>query len=116
MRIHPTTSRLRRTRYNAREALRRYGKHEIVHARNISEKHDANTFAPRSRKRISTNVAASSGIALPLNGMLRKDAEPDWDSPTPGQLEAFETLKQKLVTPPMLGLPKTPLNASTQTK
>ena len=28
-------------------------------------------------------VAGYYGIARPLNGMLRKDAEPDWDSPTP---------------------------------
>ena len=39
--------------------------------------------------------------------MLRKDAEPDWYLPMPDQLEAFETLKQKLVTPPVLGIPKT---------
>ena len=52
-------------------------------------------------------VAGYSGIAPPLNGMLRKDAEPDWDSPTPDQLQAFETLKRKLVTPPILRLPKT---------
>ena len=39
--------------------------------------------------------------------MLQKDAEPDWDSPTPDQLEVFETLKRKLVTLPILGLPKT---------
>ena len=38
--------------------------------------------------------------------MLRKDAEPDWDSPTNDELEAFETLIRKLVTPPILGLPK----------
>ena len=38
--------------------------------------------------------------------MLRKDAEPDWDSPTNDELEAFETLKRKLVAPPILGLPK----------
>ena len=38
--------------------------------------------------------------------MLRKDAEPDWDSPKNDELEAFETLKRKLFTPPILGLPK----------
>ena len=46
-----------------------------------------------------------SGIARPLNAMLRKDAEPDWDSLTNDELEAFETLKRKLATPPILGLP-----------
>ena len=38
--------------------------------------------------------------------MLRKDADPDWDSPTNDELEAFETLKRKLVAPLILGLPK----------
>ena len=52
-------------------------------------------------------VAGYSDLARLLNGMLRKDAEPDWDSPTPDPLEAFETLKRKLVTPLVLGLPKT---------
>ena len=52
-------------------------------------------------------VAGYSAIARPLNGMLRKDADPDCDSPTPDQLEAFETLKRKLVTPQIRGLPKT---------
>ena len=51
-------------------------------------------------------VTVYSGIERPLNAMLRKDAEPDWDSPTNDELEAFETLKRKLVTPPILGLPK----------
>ena len=52
-------------------------------------------------------VAGYSGTAPPLNGMLRNDAKPDWDSPMPDQLEAFETLKRKLVTPPILELLKT---------
>ena len=51
-------------------------------------------------------VTVYSGIARPLNAMLRKDAEPHWDSPTNDELEAFETLKRKFVTPPILGLPK----------
>ena len=51
-------------------------------------------------------VTGYSGIARSLNAMLRKDAEPDWDSPTKDELEAFETLKRKLVAPPILGLPK----------
>ena len=52
-------------------------------------------------------AAGYFGIARPLNGMQRKDAEEDWDSPTQNQLEAFKTMKRKLVTPPALGLPKT---------
>ena len=52
-------------------------------------------------------LAGYSSIARPLNGMLRKDVEPDCDSPKPDQFEAFETLKRKLLTAPLLGLPKT---------
>jgi len=44
-------------------------------------------------------------IARPLNSMLSKDAEPDWDDPSPDQIEAFDTLKARLVAPPILGLP-----------
>ena len=51
-------------------------------------------------------VTGYSGITGPLNAMLREDAEPDWDSPTNDKLEAFETLKRKLVATPILGLPK----------
>ena len=38
--------------------------------------------------------------------MIRKDADPDWDLNTSDKCEAFETVKRKLVTPPILGLPK----------
>ena len=51
-------------------------------------------------------VTGYSGIARPLNAMLWKDAEPDWDSSTNDELDAFGTLKRKLVAPPILGLPK----------
>ena len=51
-------------------------------------------------------VTGYSGIARPLNAVLRKDVEPDWDSPTNDELDAFKTLKRKLVAPPILGLPK----------
>ena len=51
-------------------------------------------------------VTGYSGITRPLNAMLREDAEPDWDSPTNDELEAFEILKHKPVAPPILGLPK----------
>ena len=51
-------------------------------------------------------VTGYSGVARPLNAMLWKDSDPGWDSPTNVELEAFETLKRKLVAPPILGLPK----------
>ena len=38
--------------------------------------------------------------------MLCKDADVDWSSPTDKQLEAFEHLKSRLTTPPILSLPK----------
>ena len=47
-----------------------------------------------------------SGIAKPLNSMLKKDARPSWDNPEPEAVEAFETLKRKLISPPVLALPK----------
>ena len=47
-----------------------------------------------------------SGIAKPLNDMLKKDANPTWDDPKPAAVEAFETLKRKLISPPVLALPK----------
>ena len=52
-------------------------------------------------------VAGYSGIARPLNGMLPKDAEPEWDSPIPNELEAFEIMKRKIATLLIIGLPKT---------
>ena len=47
-----------------------------------------------------------SGIAKPLNEMLKKDANPTWDDPKPAAVEAFETLKSMLISPPVLALPK----------
>ena len=38
--------------------------------------------------------------------MLRKDTEPDWENPTDKQTKAFETLKTRLISPPVLALPK----------
>ena len=49
-------------------------------------------------------VEKYSNIARPLKSMLRKDAEPDWDNPTDAQKEAFETLKERLISPPVLAL------------
>ena len=51
-------------------------------------------------------VEKYSEIPRPLNSMLRKDEEPDWDDPTDTQMEAFETLKERLISPPILARPK----------
>ena len=47
-----------------------------------------------------------SKIAKPLSAMTQKDAKPNWSSPTKPQLDAFETLRDNLITPPVLALPK----------
>ena len=51
-------------------------------------------------------VQKYSDIARPLNSMLRKDAEPDWENPTDEQTKAFQTLKARLISPPILAIPK----------
>ena len=45
-------------------------------------------------------------VSKPLTAMLCKDADVDWSSPTDKKLEAFEHLKSRLTTPPILSLPK----------
>ena len=52
-------------------------------------------------------VQKYSDIVRPLNSILRKDAEPDWESATDEQTMAFETLKARLISPPIPALPKT---------
>ena len=47
-----------------------------------------------------------SNIARTLNSMLRKYAEPGWENPTKEQTKAFETLETRLISPPILALPK----------
>ena len=39
--------------------------------------------------------------------MLRKDAEPDWENLTDEKTKACETLKARLISQPILALPKT---------
>ena len=54
-------------------------------------------------------VKSFATISSPLSDMLKKDSETDWDQPiipTEVQQEAFNTLKQKMVEPPILALPK----------
>lgn len=49
-------------------------------------------------------------IAAPLNDTLKKDSGVNWDSevePTEDQIHAFAELKTHMVSPPILGLPKT---------
>ena len=47
-----------------------------------------------------------SKIARPLTLLTRKDAKPDWANPNADETNAFETLKQRLVSPPILSLPR----------
>ena len=54
-------------------------------------------------------VRGFATISSPLSDMLKKDSQTDWDQPivpTEQQQEAFETLKSKLIEPPILALPK----------
>lgn len=45
-------------------------------------------------------------IARTLNKMVGKDAEPDWLNPLKEELEGFKALKEALITPAVLALPK----------
>ena len=92
-RVHLRRNNIRKIRNRSRTQSFRITRHS-----------DVRSSEPQTYRRF---VAGYPGPARPLNGMLRKDAETDWDSPTPDQIEAFKTLKRKLVAPPILGLPKT---------
>ena len=45
-------------------------------------------------------------IAEPLNAMLHKDSGAKWGHPAPTEDDAFQVLKEKLTTPPVLALPQ----------
>ena len=54
-------------------------------------------------------VKSFAKIAAPLSDMLKKDSLTDWNQtiePTEDQQEAFDTLKNHLIEPPILALPK----------
>ena len=51
-------------------------------------------------------VQGFSKVAKPLTDMARKNADLDWDSPTDAQMMAFEELKNKMVSPPVVALPR----------
>lgn len=45
-------------------------------------------------------------IAWPLRNTTRRDSHPNLEDPTEKQLHAFKTLKLRLITPPVLAVPK----------
>ena len=54
-------------------------------------------------------MKACARISAPLSDILKKDSETDWDQPivpTEEQQEEFDTLKSRLIKPPILALPK----------
>ena len=51
-------------------------------------------------------VKAFEKIAWPLMDMWRKDADPNFDNPTTLQLHAFEKRKSRMISPPILSLPR----------
>jgi hypothetical protein len=51
-------------------------------------------------------VAGFAKIAHPLNQLLRKEESPQLGALTQEQLDAFEELRQKLLDPPILALPR----------
>lgn len=51
-------------------------------------------------------VPGFRGVTRPLNGMLEKDADIDWEAPMQGQIEAFEKLIKSLENTLVLRFPR----------
>lgn len=51
-------------------------------------------------------VKGFSRVVEPLSNMMKKGTDPDWQNPAEEQLSAFNSLKEALVTTPVLELPK----------
>ena len=51
-------------------------------------------------------VKGFANIGRPSTDMTRKDADPNFDDPTEPKLQAFEALKERIVSPPILTLPR----------
>ena len=83
------------------------GKHSIAEA--AADAFKKFNF-PRRLTRVRSFVEACNVtlhvIARPLTDMTRKDADPGIENPTELQLEAFEALKERMISPPILVLPR----------
>ena len=51
-------------------------------------------------------VKGFAKTSLLLTDMTRKDAEPDFDISTEAQLQAFEDLKARMISPPIFAAPR----------
>ena len=51
-------------------------------------------------------VQGFSQVAKPRTYMTRKNADVDWDRPTDAQVKAFEELRNRMVSPPVLAFPR----------
>ena len=51
-------------------------------------------------------VEGFAKIGHPLTDMTQKDANPDYDNPTAAQIQACEDFKSRMITPPIVELPR----------